>query len=95
LKRLLPAAIGPVTYSFSAGTYVCNSLIYGFLGYLEAQSPRDFPYLFVHVPALPSDAAGNLSEARGMGFPRLIKTVLAIMATTASLLEQDTIDPSR
>jgi len=48
------SALGPVQSSFSAGTFVCNSLYYQVSGYLK---PMGIKTLFVHVPLLPEQTS--------------------------------------
>jgi len=47
----------PVGISNTAGTYVCNNLVYGTLHYLAENNMQDTKYGFIHIPYLPSQAA--------------------------------------
>ncbi len=47
----------PVVISNTAGTYVCNNLVYGALHYLAENNLKEIKYGFIHIPYLPSQAA--------------------------------------
>lgn len=47
----------PVSISNSAGTYVCNNIIYGVLHHLSNNNQNEIKYGFIHIPYLPSQAA--------------------------------------
>ncbi|MCK5046908.1 MAG: pyroglutamyl-peptidase I [Candidatus Heimdallarchaeota archaeon] len=47
----------PAIISNSAGTYVCNNLIYGVLHHLVNKNQNHIKYGFIHIPYLPSQAA--------------------------------------
>lgn len=47
----------PVFISDSAGTYVCNNIIYGVLHHLATNNQNHIKYGFIHIPYLPSQAA--------------------------------------
>jgi pyroglutamyl-peptidase len=61
-QRLLEAGI-PVQMSNSAGTFLCNAVLYNFLK-LIADTGNNIPCGFIHLPYLPSQVAGMLTEAR-------------------------------
>ena len=46
----------PASLSNTAGTFVCNDLMYGLLDHL-AQTGRRIPAGFIHIPATPAQAA--------------------------------------
>ncbi|MFC1851024.1 hypothetical protein ACFL27_12590 [candidate division CSSED10-310 bacterium] len=75
----------PLRLSFDAGTYVCNYLIYTFLGYLEQTKGDNFPYGFIHIPALPRDAASLAPPVRGMAFPTLITEIEVVINQILSM----------
>lgn len=61
LKRMLKALLGagiPAQVSYSAGTFVCNHLMYGLLHCLAARHPEARGG-FVHLPYLPEQVAGQ------------------------------------
>ena len=47
----------PVSISNSAGTFVCNNIIYGVLHHLANNNQNHIKYGFIHIPYLPSQAA--------------------------------------
>ena len=47
----------PVSISNSAGTFVCNNIIYGVLHHLASNNQNHIKYGFIHIPDLPSQAA--------------------------------------
>jgi pyroglutamyl-peptidase len=59
---LLAAGI-PARLSNSAGTYLCNKALYGFLGAIEA-SGQAVPCGFIHLPYVPEQVAGMIAEAQ-------------------------------
>ncbi len=68
-RRLVQAirAVGiPADLSMSAGTYLCNEVMYGLLHAL-AQRRRAIPAGFVHVPSLPEQVADGPKGRPSMG----------------------------
>jgi pyroglutamyl-peptidase len=61
-EALLQAGI-PSRLSNSAGTYLCNKALYGFLGAIEA-SGRAVTCGFIHLPYMPEQVAGMIAEAQ-------------------------------
>ena len=51
----MQAAGTPASLSNTAGTFVCNNLMYGLLDYL-ARTGRAIPAGFIHIPATPKQA---------------------------------------
>ena len=66
--RLRAAGI-PAALSYSAGTYVCNNLLYAAL-YESSQAEKGNSARcgFIHVPYLPDQAAAAVSNAPSMSF---------------------------
>jgi pyroglutamyl-peptidase len=62
---LLQAGI-PARVSMTAGTFLCNACLYGFLEAAEQRSPP-FACGFMHVPYLPEQVAERLAEVRAKG----------------------------
>jgi pyroglutamyl-peptidase len=58
----------PVRLSETAGTYLCNACLYGFLERLESQGA---PCGFVHLPMTPDLAAAAIAKRRHDGMDRL------------------------
>lgn len=59
-RRLLQAGI-PAQISDSAGLYLCNATMYGFL-HAIAQAGQALPSGFIHLPYLPIQVAGLIAE---------------------------------
>jgi len=62
LIECLAAAGIPANISYSAGTYVCNSIFYGLMHYIEAKS-LDTRGGFIHVPRGSAENLEILTEA--------------------------------
>jgi pyroglutamyl-peptidase len=96
-QDLLAAGI-PARLSMTAGTFLCNACLYGFLHALAERS-RVIPCGFIHLPHMPEQVAAVLRKAgtedqreRGlasMELSRMIRAVeIAIAATLRSLQAQ-------
>lgn len=70
----------PVAVSYSAGTYVCNDLIYGVLHYLNT-SNINLKYGFIHVPFLPQQVTIKKQVVPSMSLS-IIKEAIKILITT-------------
>ncbi|MBL8905938.1 MAG: hypothetical protein JNM20_04600 [Rhizobiales bacterium] len=71
LRRIEAALLAkgiPVRLSETAGTYLCNACLYGFLERLEDQA---VPCGFIHVPMTPDLAAEAIVRRRHDGMDRL------------------------
>jgi pyroglutamyl-peptidase len=97
-RALLDAGV-PVRLSNSAGTYLCNAALYGFLNALERRG-RSIPCGFIHLPYLPAQVAEILGEERtgrlGLGqrtdfasmeFATLERAIRIALAVTAADLQ--------
>lgn len=62
MVRAMKAAGVPAALSNSAGTFVCNNLMYGLLDHLACMR-RDIPAGFIHIPATPAQAAVSPSPS--------------------------------
>lgn len=49
----------PASVSNSAGTFVCNHIMYGVLHHLATKGPKDTRGGFVHVPFIPEQTVGK------------------------------------
>ena len=80
LKALLDAGI-PAHVSQSAGTFVCNHVMYGLLHTLASSYPQTRGG-FVHVPFLPEQAArrSTSSPAPSLGLELLVQAVELCLA---------------
>lgn len=63
MEQALIAAGIPARRSGTAGTFLCNATLYGFLSALAAAG-RDVPCGFVHLPYLPEQVAALLADTR-------------------------------
>ena len=72
------AAGVPAEVSNTAGTFVCNHLMYGVLHYLAASGYRTRAG-FIHVPYSEAQAAGHL-ESPSMSIDTMVKGVTAAIA---------------
>ena len=73
----------PASVSNSAGTYVCNHLLYGLLHYLTTQGKTAIPAGFIHIPYLPEQMAvrsGKDAQAPTMSLDTLLKGFEAMIA---------------
>lgn len=70
----LSAAGIPAEISESAGTYVCNSLMYGMLHHLE-ETGRQIPAGFIHVPYYREQVEGKKERTPFMELPEIVKGV--------------------
>ena len=52
----------PCALSYTAGTFVCNNLMYGLLDYL-GRTGRHIPAGFIHIPATPAQAVERPSPS--------------------------------
>ena len=58
----MQAAGTPASLSNTAGTFVCNNLMYGLLDYLH-RTGRHIPAGFIHIPATPAQAVERPSPS--------------------------------
>ena len=73
----------PASVSNSAGTYVCNHLLYGLLHYLTTQGKTAIPAGFIHIPYLPEQMAvrsGKDAQVATMSLDTLFKGFEAMIA---------------
>lgn len=78
-------AVGvPARVSNSAGTYLCNHVMYGALHHLAKTRPC-IPCGFIHVPALPEQIALRTNPAASIGLETQIRGIRAALeACTAA-----------
>lgn len=80
-ERIKEAGI-PVQISYSAGTYVCNNVIFGSLNYLYKKGlQKKIRYGFIHIPYLPSQAAKKKKPVASMALA-LVKSAIEIAIKT-------------
>ena len=81
--RLRTAGI-PAVLSYSAGTYVCNNLLYAAL-YESSRADRKSAARcgFIHVPYLPNQAAAASSNAPSMSLELMVQALTIAVETIA------------
>jgi pyroglutamyl-peptidase len=84
IVRKIQGADIPAKQSFFAGTYICNALFYGLLGYVKAKN-LNTSIGFIHVPLLDTQAP------QGMPFEVMVDAVK--MAIQVSLGEGCVVSP--
>lgn len=80
MVRAMKAAGVPASVSNTAGTFVCNDLMYGLMDHLAAQG-KTIPAGFIHIPATPEQAAERPSpsmspETAAKGLVAAISTLI-------------------
>lgn len=87
LRKMLAAVTGagiPCTLSNSAGTFLCNEVMYVALHHLASgRSRRTVPCGFIHVPSLPEQAAASLRPRPSMDAATTTRGIAAAMACLA------------
>ncbi|MBE5784362.1 MAG: pyroglutamyl-peptidase I [Clostridiales bacterium] len=78
VKNIRAAGL-PATVSNSAGTFVCNHLLYGLL-YTLAKNSSHIRGGFIHVPYLPEQAAALSSPASSMSAADIARGIEAAIA---------------
>ncbi len=74
----------PASVSQTAGTFVCNHVMYGLLHQLQGKSGAEGRF-FIHIPYLPEQAAAHPGQAS-----MSVETVRAALETAIAVaLEQD------
>ena len=84
------AAGVPVELSLSAGSYLCNQVLYTLLHQLNIQGLSKTPAGFIHLPSLPEQTAQQKSAAPSMALETSLRAVRAALET---LLEKDEVNP--
>jgi pyroglutamyl-peptidase len=82
VRRMLQAveAVGvPVGLSLSAGTFLCNQVLYTLLDHL-ALAGSDIPAGFIHLPALPEQAAVKRPPIPSMSLETMVTGIRAAIA---------------
>ena len=69
----------PASVSNTAGTFVCNHLMYGVLHYLKSHYPQARGG-FIHVPFLPKQVAQRANTAPSMSLENIVKGIEAAIA---------------
>ena len=80
IKEQLCAAGIPAAVSNSAGTYLCNQVMYTALHWAANHKPTS-QIGFLHVPALPEQMAGHQRPGPSMAFSTMLAGVHIILDT--------------
>ena len=72
------AAQVPIEISLSAGSYLCNQILYTLLNYL-AHSESDIPAGFLHLPRLPEQVASQEKPAPSMSLETSLRGIRALV----------------
>lgn len=70
----------PAQLSYSAGTFLCNQVMYEMLHYLQ-KNHLNLPAGFVHVPQLPAQVTGASSPRPSMSLETMLKGILVMIQT--------------
>ncbi len=94
LERIRAAGV-PVELSLSAGSYLCNQVLYSVLDLIAARGLA-VPAGFIHLPSLPEQAAERGAAAPSMALETSLKAVQAALLCLAEMparLERETTNP--
>jgi len=72
----------PVELSLSAGAFLCNQVMYVLLDYLTHHAPQ-IPGGFIHLPALPEQAASAVRPIPSLSLETSLLGIQAALATLA------------
>jgi pyroglutamyl-peptidase len=70
----------PAQISYSAGTFLCNQVMYEILHYLHKHQLQK-PAGFIHLPQLPEQVAGKSSPRPSMSLEMMVEGVTAVIET--------------
>jgi pyroglutamyl-peptidase len=87
IQALLNAGI-PAELSLSAGSYLCNQVFYHLLHYISG-SGRQITAGFVHLPALPEQAAQQARPLPTMSFETSLAAVRTIIACLSQTMRME------
>ncbi|TMI78927.1 MAG: pyroglutamyl-peptidase I [Bacillati bacterium ANGP1] len=85
LRDRVRAAGVPCRLSNSAGTFLCNEVLFAALHHLSTQTPS-IPAGFVHVPLLPEQVAGLERHGPSMALETMLRGARAVLAAVAEFL---------
>lgn len=83
MAAAVKAAGIPAALSNSAGTFVCNHLMYGLLHMLKSECPQTLGG-FMHVPLLPEQAAGQTPPLPSLPLADIVKGIEVAVAAVAA-----------
>ena len=84
MVEAIRAAGLPSSLSNTAGTFVCNQLMYGLLYHIS----REFPGMrggFIHVPCIPEQAARAEKPVPSLPLPEIVRGLEAALSVLAEL----------
>jgi pyroglutamyl-peptidase len=75
----------PARLSLTAGTFLCNQVIYTLLHYLDTHN-KDIPAGFIHLPSLPEQVADEQPIKPSMNLETMILGVETVITTMITKL---------
>jgi pyroglutamyl-peptidase len=84
LERLIAAGI-PAELSLSAGTFLCNQVLYTLLDHLSLQE-KVIPAGFIHLPSLPEQVTNKSPQSPSMALETSLKAVQMAIEVIAETL---------
>jgi pyroglutamyl-peptidase len=87
IVKFMRQANVPAAVSYTAGTYVCNNLMYGLLHYLKHYKPAVVGG-FIHVPCLPEQAAKMTEATPSMSLSDITKGLEAATRAVVAYLNK-------
>jgi len=85
MRDRVRAAGVPCELSNSAGTFLCNEVLFAVLHHLASRAPAP-PAGFVHVPMLPEQVAGVDRPGPSMALATMVRGAEAVLAALADVL---------
>ncbi|MCP4362888.1 MAG: pyroglutamyl-peptidase I [Chloroflexi bacterium] len=73
----------PGQVSYSAGTFLCNQVMYEILHYLHKHNLAT-PAGFIHLPQLPQQTAGSINPQPSMSLETMVRGLTAVIQTIAT-----------
>jgi pyroglutamyl-peptidase len=80
MQAAIQAAGVPVELSLSAGTFLCNQVMYTLLHHLAQTAPH-IPAGFIHLPGLPEQAARSARPVPSMSVETSLRAIQAALGT--------------
>jgi pyroglutamyl-peptidase len=77
------AAGVPAEQSLSAGTYLCNQVLYALLHHLTVNG-QSIPAGFIHVPALPEQVVARPTASPSMSLETMVTGIRAAVRAAAA-----------
>ena len=94
LAERIAAAGAPAAVSNSAGTYICNEVLYAVQHHL-AMAGRDIPSGFIHLPYLPEQVADKPPDTPSMALETQVLGVRAAVEFIRELVAAPTVAAAR